>query len=242
MGIKVAGVIQARMGSTRLPGKVMKPLAGRPLIWHIADRLRRTRGVGPLVLATTIDPRNDPMAAYAVDGLGIVVVRAEREDDIVARLCLAAAATGADAVLKVNGDCPLVDPDMLGLFVERYLAEPGLDYVSNKIEWSWPLGFSAELISRKALEHCDAILTTDEERELVCNWIRDHPDLFRRSSIVRRGDNLSHLDLAVDTPEQYREMQEIFTSLYREGESFGLDAVLAYLGPAARKDGSSAGR
>jgi len=228
--MSIVGVIQARMGSSRLPGKVMMPLAGRPLIWHIADRIRRA-GIERIVLATTVDPRNDPMVAYWTT-LNQPVVRAIGEDDIAGRLRMAVDAALADAILKVNADCPLVDPGVMRLLVDRFLAEDGLDYVSNKIKFTWPLGLSAEVISRRALALCDATMTEAVDRELVCNYIRDHPDRFRRASVCGERD-LSHLDFSVDTPADYDAMSRLFRAIYHEGECFSLDAALAFL---ARND------
>jgi spore coat polysaccharide biosynthesis protein SpsF (cytidylyltransferase family) len=228
--VKIAGLVQARMGSTRLPRKVMLPLAGRPLVGHIFDRLRRVPGLSGLVLATTRDPANDPLAAFAA-AEGALVFRARGEDDIAERLAGAAALAGADAILKVNGDCPLVDPAVLSLLVERYRLGD-VDYVSNKIVWTWPEGLSAELIGRVALDWCDANLTTPADREFVANWIRDHGERFRVASVEGSRD-LSHHRWTVDTPEDYAFMQRVFAALHPRDPVFGLDAVLAHLAAAA---------
>src|SRR5579864_4738490 len=103
--MRFVGVIQARMGSTRLPGKVMLPLAGQPVIWHIFDRLRRVQPIETVVLATTTDPQNDDMTRYA-ESKGMYVYRHDAEEDIAGRLAGVIAATKADGMLKVNADCP----------------------------------------------------------------------------------------------------------------------------------------
>lgn len=230
--MRVDGLIQARMGSSRLPGKVMLPLAGRPLIWHIFDRLRRTVGVRAIVLATTRDARNDEMVAYAT-GLGMRVFRAELENDIAERLAGAVRMTDAQALLKVNGDCPLIDPDILGLIVERFMKNQSADYVSNKVVLRYPLGLSAEVISRRAMLWCDDSLRGAHEREYVADWIKEHPERFRVVSV--EGDrNLSHHDWSVDTADGYAFVARIFDTLYRDSESFGLEDVLAYLAGAPK--------
>ena len=234
--MRIAGLVQARMGSTRLPRKVMLPLAGRPLVGHIFDRLRRVGGLSGLVLATTRDPANDPLAAFAA-AEGALVFRARGEDDIAERLAGAAALAGADAVLKVNGDCPLVDPAVLALLVERF-RRGDVDYVSNKIVWTWPEGLSAEVIGRRALDWCDANLSAASEREFVANWIRDHGERFRVASVEGPRD-LSRHRWTVDTPEDYAFMQRLFAALHPGDPVFGLDAVLAHL--AAAPDARAAG-
>ncbi len=218
------------MGSTRLPGKVLLPLAGQPLVGHIIDRLRATPGVASVVLSTSTDAQNDPLVAFA-DMKGVAVHRGCGEDDIAARLAGAARLTGADAILKVNGDCPLVDPAVMARLVDRFVAG-GLDYVSNKIIWSWPEGLSAELIARSALDWCDAALTAPEDRELVANWIRDRRDRFRVDSV--EGDrDLTRYRLTVDTAQDYEEMSRIFSALWRRDRIFAIDSVIRFLDQAA---------
>lgn len=226
---RIVGLVQARMGSSRLPGKVMKPLAATPLIGHIFERLRATAGIDDVVLATTADPRNDPMVEYA-QGQNVAIWRQDGEDDIVGRLAGAARHTNADAILKVNADCPMVDPGILSRLTAAFLADPSLDYVSNKVVWTWPEGMSAEIIATQALQWCDANLTGDEDRELVANWVRDHTDRFRRLSIEADRDYYTdHPKLSVDTPEDFAEATAIFDALYRPGHIFGFDAIRSFL-------------
>jgi len=225
--MRIAGLVQARMASTRLRGKAMLPLAGKPLVGHIFERLRHVEGLAGICLATTRDGRNDALAAYA-ESESVTVFRGESEDDIVGRLAGAAAAANCEAILKVNGDCPLVDPAVLQLLVERF-RQGDVDYVSNKILWTWPEGLSAEVIARSAIDWCDANLANPAEREFVANWIRDHRERFRVAS-VEGGRDLSRNKWTVDTPDDYALMQRIFAALYPDNPVFGADAVLAFLG------------
>jgi spore coat polysaccharide biosynthesis protein SpsF (cytidylyltransferase family) len=232
---RLVGLVQARMGSTRLPGKVMKPLAGVPLVGHIFDRLLATPGVSGVVLSTTRDPRNDPLVEYA-RGRGIPTDRGPREDDIAERLHRSAGLAEADAILKVNGDCPLIDPAILARMTQAWFADTGLDYVSNKIVWTWPEGLSAEIISRRALAWCDDNLNDASERELVASWICDRPDRFRRRSIEGERD-LTAYGWAVDTPDDFDFVAQIFDALHQDGRIFGLEEILDLLeqqkGPGA---------
>lgn len=225
--MSVYGVIQARMASARLPGKVMMPLAGIPLFLHIHDRLSRVKGIDGVILATTTDPANDDMVALARDN-GMTVVRWSDEDDIVGRLCRACEVTGADALLKVNADCPLVDPDIMQALLDRFLAVGTADFASNKIEPTYPLGYSIELVSARALNWCNQNLAGAEERELVIKWIMDRPGQFEAISLKGAAD-YSALDLTVDTAADFEEVSEIFNRLYVPGEAFGLAAVAEML-------------
>lgn len=226
MSTRIFGLVQARMGSTRLPGKVILDLAGKPMIEHIFDRMRRVRGVAGIVLATTQDSRNDDLDRYA-RAAGIPVWREREEDDIAARLHHAAALVDADAVLKVNGDCPLIDCDVLAQLVDAYLGGDVM-YVSNKQTWTWPKGLSAEVIDAAALRWCHDNLTATVDREYVADWIKAHPSQFPARA-VESGLSLGHLDWMVDTPEDMEWMRQVFADLYRPGGYFGLQDVLAYL-------------
>jgi len=225
--MKVFGLIQARMASSRLPGKVMMPLAGIPLFLHIHARLQRVRGIDGVILATTADAANDPMTELA-ERHGLLVVRWPQEDDIVGRLNAACRHSDADALLKVNADCPLIDPMVVQQVLDEFLAADDADFASNKIEPSFPLGYSVELVSARALRWCDANLVDDEDRELVIKWIMDRPEQFAAVS-VRSAVDRSDLDLTVDTPEDFAEVAGIFDALFAKDPHFGLADVLELL-------------
>lgn len=222
--VRLAGLIQARMGSTRLPGKMMLPIRGKPLVGHLVDRLKRVSGLSNLILATTADPRNDGLVEYA-KSRGLLVHRETAENDITARLLGAAEAAEADAILKLNGDCPLADPAVLQILVDRFCAEPGVDYVSNKIVWTYPEGLSGEVIATRALAWCAAHLTDSLERELVANYIRDHRDRFSVRSVTHVRD-LSRHRWVVDTPEDFAFVARVFEILAPQGTIFDLDTIL----------------
>ena len=215
------------MASTRLPGKAMADLVGKPLIWHVFDRLRRVPDLDGLILATTSDARNDGMVRFA-EAEGIVVHREDGEDDIASRLAGAVALADADAVLKVNADCPLIDPAVLKILVDRFRATPRADYVSNKIVWSYPKGLSAEVLSARAIAWCNDNISAPHDREYTVDFIRDHGEKFSVVS-VESGHCLGHLDWMVDTAADLDWVRIVFESLYREGECFGLADVLEFL-------------
>jgi len=225
--MKVFGLIQARMGSSRLPGKVMLPLAGRPLVWHIVDRLWRVSRLDGIILATTADPRNDPLAAFALE-VGLPVVRWPEEDDIIGRLLACADLTGADAFVKVNADCPLLDPAIVDAVLDGFLADDTIDLATNKLDGSYPLGYSVEVVRTATLRRCDGLLVRPEQRELIIQWMIDHPAEFRLLGLSGPGVATSH-GLTVDFPEDYALMSRIFDALYRPGECFRLSAVLGLL-------------
>jgi len=228
---RIIGVLQARMGSSRLPGKALRPLAGKPLVWHMIDRMRRTGVCEELVLATTTDPRNEPLIAFARKE-GMAVVQAEMEDDLADRIALAVKATDADYILKTGGDCPLIDPVVMTGMVRRGVSE-GADFCSNRVRWSYPLGLSCDVVSAKSVLWCDENLTSAEDRELFALYIRDHSEQFKVVS-YEHDEDLSAHGWTVDTPEDYASVSRVFDGLYVDGECFGLDDTLRFLSETGR--------
>jgi len=224
----VLGVVQARMGSTRLPGKALTDLAGKPLVWHMIDRMRRVVGVDEIVLATTTDPRNEPLVAFCqAEGLG--VFQHPDEDDLAGRIAGAIAGRQGDIILKTGGDCPLIDTSVLQKMVDTAVSLGDADFVSNRVEWSYPLGLSADVVSRKAVEWADANLTSAEDRELFAVYIRDNPDRFKVVA-VKQDIDLTDQNWCVDTPEDLALVRSIFDALYVPGQTFGQKEVLRHLG------------
>lgn len=228
--MKVVGVVQARMGSTRLPGKVLMPLAGVPVVEHVSRRIEAIERIDQIVLATTTDERNDPLEAWAT-GMGYRCIRHDIEDDIAGRMAAVFAATDAEAMLKCNGDCPLADSDLMRAMVDAFLEIDGCDYLSNKVRFTYPLGVSAEVLGRAAIDWCDRSLTDPAERELVCDYIRDHTDRFTVAGMTQEIDQ-SRLGLMLDEERDYTELQNLFAALESNGRPSGLNDVLLHLGEA----------
>jgi spore coat polysaccharide biosynthesis protein SpsF len=220
---RIFGLVQARMGSTRLPGKVLKPLAGKPLIGHIFDRLKSI-DLNGVVLSTTQRPDDDDLVEYALSQ-GVEVYRGPRPDDLAERLHGAAASVNADAVLKVNSDCPLIDPALLTELLDVFRKDRELDYCSNKGVFTYPEGLSAEIIATRALEWCHLNLHTESDREFVANWIKEHTDNFKVASVVGPRD-LTRYKWSVDTPADFEEVAAIFDACYSANPLFGLEEIL----------------
>ena len=142
---RIVAISQARMTSTRLPGKVLMPAAGRPLLAHHLDRLSRTPGLDAVVLATTVNAADDPVAACA-ESLGVQVFRGD-EQDVLGRFAGAAALARADLVVRVTADCPLIDPALIGRLIAAFRDDPSLDYLSID-STRYPRGLDAEIFPR----------------------------------------------------------------------------------------------
>ena len=174
---RVVCISQARMTSTRLPGKVLMEAAGQPLLAHHLGRLARCRTLDGLVLATTVNGTDDPVAELAAS-LGVTVFRGG-EHDVLARFAGAAALAGADVVVRVTADCPLIDPALVDRLVTAFLeAAPPLDYLSLDVT-RFPRGLDAEVFTRAALEEAAANATDPAEREHVTAHLYRRPERFR---------------------------------------------------------------
>lgn len=177
MAPRIIGIIQARMGSTRLPGKVMKPVAGKTLITHQIDRLRRSHHLSGLCVATSTLPGDDPLAAH-VKGLGIPVFRGS-ENDVLDRFYRAALAQQADIAVRFTGDCPLIDPALVDTLVDLYRnADPALAYAAIDVS-RYPRGLDAEVVGMADLRTAWEEAHEDFEREHVMPFLWRRPDRFR---------------------------------------------------------------
>jgi len=222
---RAVGIVQARMGSTRLPGKVLKQVCGRTLLEHQMERMRRARSLAEVVVATSTSPGDDTVEDV-LRSRGLAVWRGP-EQDVLARYAGAATAFGADPVVRMTMDCPLIDPKVIDQVVGTYLAG-GFDLVANNLEPTFPHGLDLEVFSLSALETADREAATPFEREHVTPFIRDRPERFRLGN-VRSPRDLHHLRWTVDYPEDLELVRIVYEELYRDGESFTTEEILALL-------------
>jgi spore coat polysaccharide biosynthesis protein SpsF len=208
--VKVVAVVQARMASSRLPGKVLMDLHGTPLVAHTLRRLSAARRVDDIVLATTDGAADDPLVALA-QAYGVAHHRGS-ETDVLRRIRDAAAARGADVVVRVTGDCPLLDAAVVDRVVEALLAgRSHCDYASNVIARSYPKGLDAEALWMDVLDRIDRLATSASAREHV-TWFAygERPELFLLSS-VEIDENFAELNWSVDTHEDLERVRELMT-------------------------------
>ena len=193
------------MGSTRFPNKVMRPICGTPMIGLLLDRLARARRVDVIVVATSADPRNQPLADY-VEELGFQVYRGS-EADVLDRYYRAAEAARADVIVRVTGDCPLIDPGVVDAVCERFEREAA-DYVSNVEPPTYPDGLDTEVFSFAALERAWREAQAPREREHVTPFLRESAQ-FQRCNVAHPEDH-SGERWTVDLPADYDVVQKIF--------------------------------
>lgn len=203
--MKIVAIIQARMGSTRLPNKVMKPIGGVPMIELLLARLSKANEVDQIVLATSTDERNTPLAKH-VQNLGYTCVRGS-ESDVLDRYLVAARQCKADIVVRITGDCPLIDPVLVDEAVRRFKSA-GVDYLSNVSPATYPDGLDTEVFSLQALERAGRETHEAFDHEHVTPYLR-RADLFNQSAMLHTQD-LSGLRWTVDEPADFEVISEVF--------------------------------
>lgn len=210
--MKAIAIMQARTGSSRLPGKILLEVAGEPMLAHEIRRLQRVEELDDIVVATTVDPGDDPVVAVA-EAEGARWFRGS-EHDVLDRYFRAAEEASAEVVLRVTADCPLLDPEVAGLVVSTLAAQDGqLDYASNVVERTYPAGLDAEALTAEALERAFRLGRSPEAREHV-TWflLRERPDLFRIGSITDDADN-SDLRWTVDHARDLELVRRLYDEL-----------------------------
>jgi spore coat polysaccharide biosynthesis protein SpsF len=216
------------MGSTRLPGKVLAPLAGEPAIVRMMERVRRVARAGSYVVATSDHSSDDPLVGVCADR-GLQCVRGAMAD--VLDRVVAAVPPGCDVVVRLTGDCPLVDPGLVDQHIERFDAEhAAVDYVSNAVSRTYPDGLDVEVMSLEILRHANRQATDAYDREHVTPWIQRHA----RTATVRQEPDLSALRWVLDTPADYECLSAIYDVLLPEDSTFDSRAV--YRLQASRPD------
>lgn len=221
---RTVAIIQARTGSTRLPGKVLRPLLGEPLLVHVVRRVTRAAAVDATVIATTMMANDDAIADLALRE-GWLVERGS-ENDLLDRYLQAAHAHGAERVVRITSDCPLIDPDVIDAVVAS-LASDGADYASNTLEpRTFPRGLDVEAMTMATLEIAGREDRDPASREHATPFIYRHPDRFHLSG-VRLPIDLSAHRWTVDTPEDYELVDRIYEALGRD--DFGWREALAVI-------------
>jgi glutamate-1-semialdehyde aminotransferase/spore coat polysaccharide biosynthesis protein SpsF (cytidylyltransferase family) len=221
----ILAVLQARCSSSRLPGKVLMPILGRPMFALQLERLGRCRTIDRLVVATSVDPSDDAIERLCLS-LGVACFRGSM-DDVLDRFYRAASSYAPRHVVRLTGDCPLADPEAIDDLVRAYLAGDH-DYASNSLEPTLPDGLDAEVFRFESLEQAAREAVLPSQREHVTLFINRQPGRFRVLS-YKSAHDLSHLRWTVDEPADFELVSEIYRSLYPGNPAFTTGDVLALL-------------
>ena len=221
----VIALIQARMGSTRLPGKVLKTIGTRPVIEHVIRRAEAATLVDDVYVVTSIEKNNLPLIHF-VSGLGVALYVGS-EDDVLDRYWQAARLTRADHFVRITADCPVMDPVMIDRVIALHL-ERGNDYTSNIAPPSWPDGLDVEVVTRDALRRCWSEATARHDREHVTPYIRANSRFFTLGNLSSQKD-LSSFRWTLDQTEDYEFLDSIYAELGTENKIFGMDDILSLI-------------
>jgi spore coat polysaccharide biosynthesis protein SpsF len=223
----ILGVLQARTSSSRLPGKVLRPLVGAPMILRQIERVARSRRIGRLAVATSDDASDDALAA-AVAGAGVDVHRGPL-DDVLARFVGALEAFGpAGYVVRLTGDCPLADPAVIDATIEHVI-EAGADYGSNTPPHrTFPKGLDVECMTAAALRDAAERAATPEEHEHVTWALHRRPDLYRQAFLSQAADE-GEVRWTVDYPDDFAFVTAVYEGLYPGDVAFTSEDVRAFV-------------
>jgi len=222
----ILGIIQARMQSVRLPGKVLLPLEGKPVLWHIFFRLAKSKLIDDICISTSTNSIDDKIEKFA-HKYGIKIFRGS-EENLVKRHLDAAKKFDADVIVRITGDCPLVDPQIVDEVIEVYLKDKKLDFVSNTKTKTYPIGLDVEVFPVKTLEKIFSISEDPIFYEyFISNYIFENPSIFKSKGISLNNPNM--LRWTLDYPEDYMLFKKIFGELYLDDKIFHMDDVLNFL-------------
>ena len=229
--MKTAAIIQARMGSTRLPGKVMLTVCGQTILGHVVNRVKQA-ALPDIVLVATTTAAADDVIVEECRRLRTAFFRGS-ETDVLGRYHGAASSVGADIIVRITSDCPLYDPHLLDLMLSDFFqgfSQQGskLDYLSNTLKRTFPRGLDTEIFTFAALDRAQCEASLPSEREHVTPYIYHHPELFNLRSYEGPAD-YSHYRWTLDTPEDWEFVKAVYERLGHGGRWFDTREVFELL-------------
>lgn len=222
--MKTVIIIQARMTSTRLPGKILKEVLNKPLLEYQIERLRRVNFADNILIATTINDTDQPIVDFCSQH-NIEIFRGS-ENNVLSRYYQSAKKINADAVIRITSDCPLIDPQIVDNITQFYLENSAkYDYVSNTLNRTYPYGMDTEIFSFKALEEAYNEASSQSALEHVTPFIYSNQNCYRLYNVVNNID-YSNYRWTVDTEEDFKLITEIIRSLYPIKPEFTFEDIL----------------
>lgn len=225
--MRLVATIEARMRSSRLPGKVLATAENIPMLSLMVERLRRVPQLAQIVIATTADPADDPVEVLA-KRIGVGCWRGS-EDDVLARVLDAARAYDADFIVELTGDCPLIDPMIVSRVIEGYLAlRP--DYCANTLARTWPLGMDTQVFATGVLADVERRTQDPIDREHVSLYIYRHPELYSLHNVEAPPEEFRpEMRLTLDTAEDLSVIRAVFAALRPADVAFPVRRMIEWL-------------
>jgi len=223
----IIAIIQARMGAERLPGKVLMDIVGRPMLWHIINRVRHSKYINKIIIATTTNKDDDQIENFCKT-YNIDFYRGN-EDDVLDRYYQAAELWNTDIIVRITSDCPLIDSEVIDKVIHSYLKNKNnFNGSGNTIKRTYPRGLDTEVISFSTLERVWNDAKKDYQREHVTIYIYEHLDQFKMCSVENK-ENLSSFRWTVDEEKDLEFVRTIYKKLYQERKIFLMRDVLRLL-------------
>lgn len=223
--MNIVAIIQARIQSTRLPNKIFKDIVGKPMLWHVVNRLRSANKINEIVLAIPNGQSDDRLEIFAQEN-NIKCFRGS-ESNVLSRYYGAAFIYGVDIIVRITSDCPLIDPRTTDMAIQTYV-DSNVDYVYADTRSGLPRGFDTEVFNFKVLEKAYKEATKDYEKEHVTPYIYQHPELFSIKSVEIPQRLKRNFRLTVDTEEDLELVKNIYRYLYM-GQIFGIEEIIELL-------------
>lgn len=218
----VAAIIQARLGSSRFPNKVLKKIAGRELLWHVVERTLLSKAIDKVIIATTDNPLDDELVAFCKKNNWDVFRGSEH--NVLSRYYDCSKFYNLDVIVRITADDPLKDSKLIDKCVAE-LISGGFDYVSNNNPPSYPEGLDVEVFTFDALNKSYLQSVDPFEQEHVTQFILKNPSMFSMKNLVNTED-LSSIRLTIDTSDDFKLISEIYSKLFNGNHDFGLEQVL----------------
>ncbi|HEY3902199.1 MAG TPA: glycosyltransferase family protein [Chthoniobacter sp.] len=222
--MRTIATIEARMNSSRLPGKVMLPILGKPALQLLIERLGRAKTLDGIVIATTTHPADAVIERLAAK-LGVGCFRGS-EEDVLERVLLSAQSAQADVIVEITGDCPMLDPEMVDAVVESHRTGQ-YDYVSNVIGRPLPLGLSVQAFATAVLAEVSKLTQDPADREHVSLYIYEHPERYRLHTVImEEAEKHNDIRVTLDTAEDYALIEALFEVLLPINPTFTFHDVV----------------
>lgn len=223
--MKIVAIIQARVGSTRLPKKVLLYLEGKTVLERVIERVTASKLINDVVIATTVN--KDDLEIVKICSSNGVSVYCGSEDDVLDRYFQAARLLKADHIVRITADCPLIDPTVISEVIEFHLHKKA-DYTSNTFKETYPDGQDVEIFTFETLMKAWKNASLASEREHVTPYIRKNPDVFKLLNLEYK-DNLSQKRWTLDNPEDYVFIKIIYNNLYHKNPLFGMKEIMKFI-------------
>ena len=227
MSKRVVAIIQARMNSTRLPGKVLRKILGKPLLFYLTDRIKKCLMIDEIIIATTETIRDDEIVNFCKQN-NLKYYRGS-ENDVLSRFKEAASENNANIIVRICADSPLLDPNIVDQSISEFIDNKDkYDYLSNTLEQTYPLGMNVEVFSVESLNKAHQKAQSEHDREHVTPYIYRENNLFK---IYKKHykSNLYHYRLTVDHKEDFDLIEKIIKRLYPKKNDFTLEEIISFL-------------